>query len=68
MRFVNHLMRQMRYVISGYGNNPQHSPLVKLPDSESYAPRLFPFYIDKDSIMVYGWTIKRSGVGQDKEL
>ena len=27
----------------------------------------FSFYLNKDSIMVYGWTIKRSGDGQDKK-
>lgn len=29
--------------------------------------RSLSFYLNKDSIMVYGWTIKRSGDGQDKE-
>lgn len=26
-----------------------------------------PFFLDKDSIMVYGWTMKREDDGQDKE-
>ena len=42
---------------------------TKVPDADLLREglRSLSFYLNKDSIMVYGWTIKRSGDGQDKE-
>ena len=37
-----------------------------MPIFAGRAPEPF-LYLNKESIMVYGWTIKRSGDGQDKE-
>ena len=41
---------------------------TKVPEANlaEGAPELS-FSLNKDSIMVYGWTIKRSSDGQDKE-
>lgn len=42
---------------------------TKVPDAGLLREglRSLSFYLNKDSIMVYGWTIKRSGDRQDKE-
>ena len=42
---------------------------TKVPDADLLREglRSLSFYLNKDSIMVYGWTIKRSGDGQDKK-
>ena len=41
---------------------------TKVPDADLLREghRGLSFYLNKDSIMVYGWTIKRSGDRQDK--
>lgn len=42
---------------------------TKVPDADLLREglRSLSFYLNKDSIMVYVWTIKRSGDGQDKK-
>ena len=43
--------------------------VYQVPDADLLREglRSLSFYLNKDSIMVYGWTIKRSGDGQDKK-